>query len=187
MLSCRRRSLFLEFTSFGKLAWQQTSPLVASIPKEIFSSEVNLVNDSIPAELLDLKEKFDSWRQTRTAARAPIPEHLWDAAVSLLSRYPASPICRLCRLRPSSLQLRASSQKKKAPSRSASSPAAQRSHSFLQLQTADWLKGSVPQLAAPGSIRLQIERPDGTRLVLSLPVLDSTTINSLCAHFLRGS
>ena len=35
--------------------------------------------------------------------------------------------------------------------------------------------------------RLQLERPDGSRLTLTFPSLDAAALSTLCADFLRGS
>jgi hypothetical protein len=34
--------------------------------------------------------------------------------------------------------------------------------------------------------RLQLERPDGSRLTLALPSLDAAALNALCADFLKN-
>jgi hypothetical protein len=132
-----------------------------------------------PADLSDLKAQLDSWRQSHRK-RSRIPDHFYQAAVSLLDRYSVSTICRETRLRPASLRHHAQQSRKTSP------PQSPAPTSFLQLQMADFLPGSAPQLPAQGSFRLQVERVDGTRLTLSVPTLDSPTINSLVANFLHG-
>jgi hypothetical protein len=59
--------------------------------------------------------------------------------------------------------------------------------SFFQLPTDIALPeagSTLPQ--SPIGCRLQIERPDGARLTLTLPSLDLASISRLCADFLRS-
>jgi hypothetical protein len=136
------------------------------------------VNSTIPADLLALKEQFDSWRQSRPTSRTPIPDDLWQTAISLLRLYPASTIGGVCRLHPAALKKRAAAALTK---NSSAQPRGLSKEAFFQIKTADLQK----DFSSP--CRLQIERPDGSRLTLFLPTLDSSTISALCAGFLRAS
>lgn len=136
---------------------------------------------TISADLAALKDKFNAWRQTRANARTPIPDELWQMASSLLDRYPASTIASLCRLHPTSLKKHATSQTSSALRKQ--KPSAQ---AFFHLPAPDRQKGSLTPPPSTSSYRLQIERPDGSRLTLSLPALDQASINTLCASFLRS-
>ena len=50
---------------------------------------MNLVSHSpAEAELAQLLERFDHWRQTRTTRHEPIPDWLWDQAIQLTSPLP---------------------------------------------------------------------------------------------------
>jgi len=135
------------------------------------------MKSSLPADLLELKNQFEAWRKTRQT-RAPIPEELRQAAVALLERYSASLICRVCRLNPHSLKKPAASSSSTAPALPA--PA------FFSLSPL-----AAPPLAAQtrqahSDCRLQLERPDGARLTITLPVPDQATLAHLCADFLRA-
>ena len=58
---------------------------------------------------------------------------------------------------------------------------------FFQLPTELALpEVGSPLPQSPIGCRLQIERPDGARLTLSLPPLDLVSIRRLCADFLRS-
>jgi hypothetical protein len=58
---------------------------------------------------------------------------------------------------------------------------------FFQLPTEIALpKVEAPLPQSPIGSRLQIERPDGSRLTLTLPSLDLVSISRLCADFLRS-
>jgi hypothetical protein len=48
------------------------------------------VNPTIPADLLELKDRFENWRANRKYVREPIPDDLWNAAADLSRRYPTS-------------------------------------------------------------------------------------------------
>lgn len=124
---------------------------------------------SLPADLQELKAQFDSWRQTRTSRRVPIPESLRQAAQALLARYPASHICRVCRLHP-----RISREKvTTATNRSVATP--------------DTVPAFYPLPSLPSAdCRLLLERTDGTRLSLVQPALDAASLSALCASFLRS-
>lgn len=140
------------------------------------------MNTTIPKELLDLKAHFDLWRQHRSSARTPIPEHLWRKAVALVGKYPLHSICSVCKLHPDRLKRRAAlaeattnvPQPKEGSSREA----------FFQLPPSA-PNPTPPQPTLP-SYRLQLERPDGARLTLTLSALDASVINSLCERFLLG-
>ena len=38
------------------------------------------MNPTIPAELLELNTRFETWRMSRKYVREPIPDELWNAA-----------------------------------------------------------------------------------------------------------
>lgn len=136
---------------------------------------------TIPADLLELKARFETWRANRKYVREPIPDELWNAAADLCRRYPPSLVGRVLKLDPSRL-------KKNLVKRSArSSVRKEPKATFFQLQT----DIALPKIGSPlpqSSIgyRIQIERPDGSRLTLTLPALDLVSISSLCADFLRS-
>jgi hypothetical protein len=131
---------------------------------------------NIPADLLDLKARFDEWYKMRKCIRSRIPDDLRLAAIEMLRRYPPALICNLCRINRSTLnRLRGSKKLHKKP---------KSKEPFFILPSP-----SLPEPAAShsnGGCRIQLERPDGSRLTLILPLLDSSTITSLCGHFLSS-
>jgi len=135
---------------------------------------------TIPADLLDLKSRLDHWRANRKYLRHPLPPDLRLAAISISQSYPGSLVRPLLNLDP--WRLKKSTPKKPT---SSSSPNKQPA-TFFQLPTDSLL--TVPLSAAPvaSDCRLQIERPDRARLILTLPRLDLVSINRLAADFLRG-
>jgi len=136
--------------------------------------------DSIPNELLEIKARFDQWRANRKYLREPIPDELRNAALEISRHYPPSLLRQVLKVDPWRLR----------PNAKAKAPRPRR-----QAQTA-FFKLPPPAAQAPAesltsqsstAYRLQIERPDGSRLTLTLPSLDAAALNALCADFLRGS
>jgi len=56
------------------------------------------MNSTIPADLLELKARFETWRTNRKYVREPIPDELWNAAADLSRRYPPSLVGRVLKL-----------------------------------------------------------------------------------------
>jgi hypothetical protein len=139
------------------------------------------MNSTISADLLELKDRFESWRTNRKYMREPIPDDLWNAAADLSRRYPPSLVGRV-------LKLDSGKLKKLLIKRSARASARKKPQAaFFQLPTEIALPevgSTLPQSAI--GCRIQIERPDGSRLTLTLPTLDLASISRLCADFLRS-
>jgi hypothetical protein len=175
---------------------------------KILSPEVKM-NTTIPAELLTLKKRFDDWRANRKYIREPIPDELRRAVLEISQHHPPSLIDRILKVHLSRLkktplpQLCAptgTAPKKKPQSarpkrsdvavRKATPPSTHSAFempqsAFFELPPAATLP--VDSSSAPAPCRLQLERPDGSRLTLILPASDSLTIDRLVADFLRGS
>jgi hypothetical protein len=62
------------------------------------------MTSTIPAELLELKARVETWRANRKYAREPIPDELWNAAADLSRRYPTSLVGRVLKLDSSRLK-----------------------------------------------------------------------------------
>ena len=136
--------------------------------------------DSIPDDLLELQARFDQWRANRKHKREPIPDQLRDAALEMSRRYPSSLLrqvlkIQLCRLMP------------KAKNNARRSKPQQQTAFFKLPQPAASLDAESLTPQTSTACRLQLERPDGARLSLTLPSLDAATLSALCADFLRGS
>ena len=152
--------------------------------------------NSIPAELLELQARFAHWRTTRKYVRELIPDELRSAALEMIRRFPPSLIRRVLKLDPSRLKKQAAAKrstrtavtKKKLPAKPPAPTGVTKFPPpvFFKLPTtaALPLDSSPPQTPPP--CRLQLERPDGSRLTLTLSALDPSAIKLLCADFLRG-
>jgi hypothetical protein len=58
--------------------------------------------DSVPAELLELQTRFETWRANCKYVRESIPDELRIAALEMLRRYPPSLVHRILKVDPSS-------------------------------------------------------------------------------------
>jgi hypothetical protein len=129
-------------------------------------------SSSSNSDLLHLKEQFTLWRATRTNRRDPIPDALWQLAISLIGKYSITSICRACHLDPSSFKRRLNST---------NSTAVSTSSSFIPI-------ASPPNtVAASSSCRLVFERPCGSRLSISMDASNSSLLTSLVSSFLNSS
>jgi len=165
--------------------------------------------DSIPTELLELQNRFETWRASRQHLRASIPDELRRATLEMSRRYPSSLIKRVLKVDPARLK-RALSAKRSAPRAAAPKEKSQPSRPARPRLPKPQSKASRSQVAAlsppaffklpsgaaqpldspsahtPAPCRLQLERGDGSRLTLTWPEIDASFINSLVADFLRG-
>ena len=139
------------------------------------------MNSIVPADLLELEARFETWRTNRKYVREPIPDELRKAAAELSRRYQPSLVGRVLKLDPSKL-------KKLLIKRSARTSVREKPRAtFFQLPTGAALpevRSPLPQ--GPIGCRLQIERPDGIRLTLTLPSLDLVSLSWLCADSQRS-
>jgi hypothetical protein len=165
--------------------------------------------DSVPAELLELQNRFETWRANRKYLRESIPDELRSAALEMLRRFPPSLLQRVLKIHPARLKyntppVRRSAPKATAPKKQPPRPTRpgvpkQKSNSSTRAQVATSPQPAFFKLPAvatlpvdsssahtPTLCRLQLERGDGSRLTLTLPGFDASIINSLVADFLRG-
>jgi len=136
------------------------------------------VDSTVPAELLKLKIRLEAWRATRKYARQPIPNEFRHAAAEMTERYSPSLVRRILKLDPWRL--------KKPETKRSDRVHRKPQTTFFTLSPDIALPEPRPvatSLAA--GCRLLVERPDGSRLALTLPSLDLVAITKLCADFLR--
>lgn len=135
---------------------------------------------TIPAELLELKSRFDQWRATRGYDREPMPADLRQAAIEISRRYPRALVRRVLKIDPWRLN-RADAKKPTRVATRSTKPA-----TFFKLPAGAILPEPALSTRSIADCRLQFERSDGARLTLSLPGLDLVSINRIAADFLRG-
>lgn len=104
------------------------------------------------AELTQLIERFEHWRQTRTTRRDPIPDWLWDQAVSLTAHLPRSRVARRLRLNRQEFTKRCGQSRPGAINPPAASPASD----FIEVK-------AEPSWLATG-MDIDLQRADGMRL-----------------------
>lgn len=151
--------------------------------------------DSIPTELLELQNRFETWRANRKYVREPIPDDLRRAVLELRRRHPPSLIHRVLRVDPARLKNKLPA-KPSAPTTAAvkrkrnSSPRAQVATlpqpAFFKLPPVAAVPVEFPEPPSTGPFRLQLERADGSRMTMTLPGFDVSLFNSLLADFLRS-
>ncbi len=137
-------------------------------------------------DLGEVKSKFESFRAERKGKRE-IPEDLWAEAVALLDHYPFQKVWQQLRIKPTYLKRRAGFGKGNER------PTQEKASQFLTLSSSQLteIKPQTNKKIAPASInksmecRLVIERSDGSRLQLNLP-MDWPGIEALCSSFLKG-
>ncbi len=138
--------------------------------------------DHIPDDLLKLKVRFDQWRATRKTRSEPIPDDLRSAALELAQRYSPSLAQRVLKVQVWHLKKRGMTKRSIRAAAPKSSGAA-----FFKLPPAPLPQAATSTPQSSTDCRLQLERPDGARLTLTLPSLDAAALHALCADFLRGS
>ena len=144
------------------------------------------MDSQIPAELLNLKHRFDHWRAHRRRMLERLPDDLRHDALKMLDIHPPALLRRVLNVDPKIL-----TRTSKRASISASAPPVKQQSPpiFFQLPTDAVLPqgSSSASPPTPTDCCLQIDRPDGSRLTLTLPNLDLDAINRLCSDFLRAS
>jgi hypothetical protein len=137
------------------------------------------MDSTLPADLLKLKDRLEAWRATRKYARQPIPDEFRQAAAEMTKRHPLSLVRRVLKLDPWRMKKPATKKSDRARHKPQTS--------FFTLPPEPALLLSEP--STPQTLtgcRLQIERPDGSCLTLTLPLLDPISISRLCSDFLRA-
>lgn len=138
--------------------------------------------ESIPDDLLKLKVRFDQWRATRKYQSEPIPDELRSAALEMTRRFSSSLLLRVLKVQVWHLKKRGLTKR----SASAAAPKLSKA-AFFKLPPGTQAQAESLTSNTSTAYRLQLERPDGSRLTLTLPSLDAAALNALCADFLRGS
>lgn len=131
------------------------------------------MSTKIPVDLLALKSRVDQWRATRNYIRERMPEDLRQAVVELCRRHSPALIRRVLKIDP--WRLTGSMTTTDAPTRE------NQAASFFEFPTDAVLP--ISMAAHPSNFRLQLERPDGSRLTLTSP--DLVSARQICSDFLN--
>jgi len=104
------------------------------------------------AQLAELIEHFDHWRKSRTTRAEPIPDSLWEQAVSLTRVLPLARVAKRLRVKRQELKKRC------GPRRQADlTPLA-------ALSVPDFIAVKSEPAWLTAGMDIDLERPDGTRL-----------------------
>ena len=136
------------------------------------------MNTTLPAEILALKARIDQWRAMRSHIRERMPTELRAAIVKLARQFPPALIRRVLKVDP--WRLHGSMTSQPAPARKKQTPA------FFALPIEVSAPAPISTAIDSPGFRLQLERPDGSRLTLILPAFDFVSARQFCADFLRG-
>ena len=138
------------------------------------SAELNSVTD----DLSRARDAFAAWRSEH--GRGRLPESLWALALDLLDRHSVAEVARELGLN----QARIRAKHSEARRRSSSSPKT-KTPEFVQLNPA--LLAPRATDAHPNPVRVDIERPDGLRLTVTIASDRTDALGAICAAFLRGA
>ena len=124
------------------------------------------------------RAEFERWR-SHASGRGRIPAHLWAQALALVEQHGVSSVCRELGLNAGRVRARLAEQPT-PPKRRTTKPA------FVELRPVDIARAAHSATAADhAGVGLQIDRADGTRLTLTLPLGHVEIIAELWAAFLR--
>ena len=138
-------------------------------------------------DLAHARHAFDRWRANRRG-RTRIPPELWKKAVSLLDHHPISHVARELHLDPTELR------KRRLTSRPPLAADGSPEHHFLEVPASSLCsetgpiltcRADPPRLRTEAALRLQIERADGHRLTLAVPLSEWPRIEALYSLFFR--
>jgi hypothetical protein len=131
---------------------------------------------AVADDLARVREAFAAWRATH--GRGRLPESLWGRALALLDRYSVAEIARELRLNQGRIRAKRSEGKRLgAVSPNAEPPA------FVQVPPALLALPAVE----PEPIRVEIVRPDGVCLRVTIGPSHSDALAAVCSVFLRGA
>jgi hypothetical protein len=139
------------------------------------------MDTTIPAELLELKARFDHWRANRKYKSEPIPDELRAAALEMAKQLSSSLLQRVLKVQLWHLEKRGPAKRSVR-----TAPPKLPQQAFFKLPIEAVLPPPESPLPSNSSYRLLIERSDGARLTITLPQFDAASIQRLCSDFLRG-
>lgn len=139
-----------------------------------------------PEKLQAVRSQFESFRAERTRVSQPFPQSLRKAATQLLKDHPFNIVCQ--QLAITGDQLRKWQGVNGSRAKATKAPTTP-SETFLELK-APQLNAvkAVPNIATvvtSAECRIVIERPDGSRLAVSVPA-DWAQVAAFCTNFLRA-
>jgi len=122
------------------------------------------------SKMKKVKKQFEKWRKNRSSKREPIPEELWESAISLYGEYKISEISKELRLGGSDLKKRILVFKEKKTTQKPE---------FVEI---DIVK---PQLRE-SEWSIEMENANGKKMKISGNGLEMPDFTLICESFLRG-
>jgi len=147
-------------------------------------------------DLETVRAELQAWRAQRKG-RERIPEKIWKSAIMLLDMYPFHKVCKELSLNSKQLKKRAEVIGKPIPHRPKANKAkaAQQNskpkQAFLEFAAGDLINrlpvsdGHHQKNGSEQTCRIMIERADGNRLSLHLPI-EWSLIQSICNGFIKA-
>ena len=130
-------------------------------------------NSEVPVDVVAVRAQIERWRKTREK-KGPMPEVLWNAAVSLAEKHQAYRTAHWLKLDYGTLKARlARSQEEEVPRAAI--------EGFVEVD----VRQLVEEPAIDGAV-LDLSRADGARMTLKLPPHQPLDVTSLVAAFVRG-
>ena len=126
--------------------------------------------EGVPAELEEVRGRFDEWRRTRTR-RTRVPEPLWAAAVSMARKYGVHPTARTLRVSYERL--------KKRLEASAGSPA----DVSCSGERATFVELAGPVVPVSGECLLELEDSSGAKLRVHFKGVEPPDLVALSRSF----
>lgn len=132
---------------------------------------------STPDPLTTAREAFAAWRVAH--GRGRLPEALWTLALDALDTHSVADVARELGLNPARLRAKRSHLR----AQTATAPKIP-SPAFVELPRTPRVE-PVPHVGDPHAALITIERRDGTRLSITIPLAELPALKAICALFLQ--
>jgi hypothetical protein len=137
------------------------------------------MSTAVSDDLARVAARITDWRTAHPGHNQPLPDALWQEIAPLRERVPDLRLCRALHISAHSLRKHCPGPSRHQPHPRPAAPC------FVPLACAAPEKPSpVASWPVDAAIRLMLERPDGTRLTLSLPAQHRTELASLLSSLL---
>ena len=133
----------------------------------------------LPKEIKEVQDRFEHWRETRPKF-GPIPEELWQAAISLTEKYTFVQVARHLRLNHTVL-------KEHVQKATTSTPISAEKEALVPSQTQFLQMPPMPLLQAPKSLEslIELRAADGATLTMRIPSVQPIDLVGLAQAFFR--
>lgn len=133
----------------------------------------------LPKDLKEARDRFEYWRKTRPKL-GPIPEELWQDAVSLTKKYGLAPVASSLHLNHTTLRDRAQRVTAALPTRVVRENASTCEAQFVQMPPIPLLQATEHQESL-----IELRAADGATLTLRIPSEQPIELVGLARLFFR--